>query len=752
MGENVLNKTESGLVPYSACAGCCAYWLLEDLPKMRLRNPMKAGNYKVFMRHMARLRLFPPDKHFVQAWMIIKAYWASKGETKLPNAVEATLFGKEGTKGAGMMACLHACGVLETVNPLECSHQHVRKVFKIELLKLLKERGDDTHAAERARRPKLNLSDFADVIIRRVIPTLARLSSNESFDELSQTGRQEQSAKRFAVQPISILCHVSGDMFACRMKTKDGMMHPIDKSMALKAIKLWEGGPDSLNDFLLMTKVRLVTPNAAWPCSVFNQSSISPLTRGLRIKLRAEGTPLPDLLNKSKHELNLKKKPKGRPARKKGMFKSYWDTHKTPNMQMIVGVQKHANSTVAPIIECPFCNTSVKSKHGLKMHLNSCKSTGPFKKRKSQNVQPAKHAKPANCAKPSVRTSQQMSWTSVACQALNGNIRSFNLPEEEEFNKLKSSTSISNMSLRFFNDEYIQASIDKKWLWIFSAELWERVNHDRRVGVYTSADYLSNMLEWYETHDLNQCNVYWDGISETKTYIDPIGVFQVHPLACKGRLVEGCHRLLVMVLKGHGFFPVELQALEKTEGLLDISWMSFWEVVEGTSENVMLRRVTPNGFEVRVPAEISLLSPADGLVSSDVFGAGYHLGSAPYFGGPILLSKLVDYISKCQFGPRSVMVDMVNEEQQGQQSEWIVVVWNKTFHSRNRFSVKARIHVTSACEKKCASLEDLLSKKLNCKMLYFVSSSIGKSGHTSMLFEIIYRACSFAGDGVRNCY
>ena len=53
---------------------------------------MKAENYKVFMRHMARLRLFPPDKHFVQAWMIIKAYWASKGETKLPNAVEATLW------------------------------------------------------------------------------------------------------------------------------------------------------------------------------------------------------------------------------------------------------------------------------------------------------------------------------------------------------------------------------------------------------------------------------------------------------------------------------------------------------------------------------------------------------------------------------------------------------------------------------------------------------------------------------------
>ena len=45
----------------------------------------------------------------------------------------------------------------------------------------------------------------------------------------------------------------------------------------------------------------------------------------------------------------------------------------------------------------------------------------------------------------------------------------------------------------------------------------------------------------------------------------------------------------------------------------------------GTSQNATLRRVTPNGFDVEVPAEFPLLSPADGPVSSDVFGAGYHL-------------------------------------------------------------------------------------------------------------------------------
>ena len=110
---------------------------------------------------------------------------------------------------------------------------------------------------------------------------------------------------------------------------------------------------------------------------------------------------------------------------------------------------------------------------------------------------------------------------------------------------------------------------------------------------------------------------------------------------------------------GTSFSLYELHTLEQTEGLFDISWMTFWKVVEGTSKNATLARVTPNGFAVQVPSETPLLSPADGLVSSDVFGAGYHLGSAPYFGGPILRSKLVNYIRKCQFGPRSVMVDMV---------------------------------------------------------------------------------------------
>ena len=88
-----------------------------------------------------------------------------------------------------------------------------------------------------------------------MIPELAEFSTNESFDKLSQTQRQEQSANRFAVQPVDTVCHVSGDMYACRMKSKDGVMHPVDKNMALQAIKLWEVGPESLNDFLLMTEV-----------------------------------------------------------------------------------------------------------------------------------------------------------------------------------------------------------------------------------------------------------------------------------------------------------------------------------------------------------------------------------------------------------------------------------------------------------------------------------------------------------------
>ena len=77
------------------------------------------------------------------------------------------------------------------------------KLYASEVVKLLKDRGKDTQAAERARRPKLNLADFGKVIIQE----------------------------------------------------KDGIMHPVDKNMALQAIKLWEVGPDSLNDFLLMTEV-----------------------------------------------------------------------------------------------------------------------------------------------------------------------------------------------------------------------------------------------------------------------------------------------------------------------------------------------------------------------------------------------------------------------------------------------------------------------------------------------------------------
>ena len=87
------------------------------------------------------------------------------------------------------------------------------------------------------------------------------------------------------------------------MKSKNGIMHPVAKNMALQAIKLWDVGPDNLNDVLLMTEIRFVTPNAAWSDSVFNQSSISPMKRGLRKKLRAEGVPLPDLLSTSNYEL-----------------------------------------------------------------------------------------------------------------------------------------------------------------------------------------------------------------------------------------------------------------------------------------------------------------------------------------------------------------------------------------------------------------------------------------------------------------
>ena len=80
MGDVVFETTENVFVPHSAWAGCSSHFLLEDLPNLRKRNPMNPGNYKSFMVHMSRLRLFSIDKHFVKAWEIIKAYGPRKAK------------------------------------------------------------------------------------------------------------------------------------------------------------------------------------------------------------------------------------------------------------------------------------------------------------------------------------------------------------------------------------------------------------------------------------------------------------------------------------------------------------------------------------------------------------------------------------------------------------------------------------------------------------------------------------------------
>ena len=111
---------------------------------------------------------------------------------------------------------------------------------------------------------------------------------------------------------------------------------------------------------------------------------------------------------------------------------------------MIKGVQAHANSTVTPAMQCLFCKKSVKSRHGLRTHLNFCNSNGAHKKRKHQNGQPPKPAKstkstkpekPANPAIPPA--SVLISWASGSCKLLSGSIKNFDLPDEEEFDKLK---------------------------------------------------------------------------------------------------------------------------------------------------------------------------------------------------------------------------------------------------------------------------------------------------------------------------
>ena len=54
-----------------------------------------------------------------------------KGRNKLLNTGEASLFGKEGSKGAGMMANVHANSVAGIANVLECHHQNCPKAVRL---------------------------------------------------------------------------------------------------------------------------------------------------------------------------------------------------------------------------------------------------------------------------------------------------------------------------------------------------------------------------------------------------------------------------------------------------------------------------------------------------------------------------------------------------------------------------------------------------------------------------------------------
>ena len=80
MGDVVFETTENGLVPHSAWAGCSSHFLLEDLPNLRKRNPINPGNYKSFMVHMSRLRLFSIDKHFVKHGKLSKRIGPQKAK------------------------------------------------------------------------------------------------------------------------------------------------------------------------------------------------------------------------------------------------------------------------------------------------------------------------------------------------------------------------------------------------------------------------------------------------------------------------------------------------------------------------------------------------------------------------------------------------------------------------------------------------------------------------------------------------
>ena len=223
---------------------------------------------------------------------------------------------------------------------------------------------------------------------------------------------------------------------------------------------------------------------------------------------------------------------------------------------------------------------------------------------------------------------------------------------------------------KWFSDQYIGWSISEGTLWAFSQDLWDRVDHDRRVVLKYGPQELSAVMVWFDTHFLHeQEHFYMCGWKYVDT-MEEVGDFRIDQLTQRAVLNEGNHRLLKMVKNGHGLFSVK-----PIRGATADSGSPLYKIISTTSTHVTVLQV--HGLdrdEYRT-----------NTCASTVFQVAHCLNFGPAFVGPLQTAQVAQCVENAQSGAQCAVIYDANDILG-------VILWEKESQSINVkvFSVGGR--------------------------------------------------------------
>ena len=246
--------------------------------------------------------------------------------------------------------------------------------------------------------------------------------------------------------------------------------------------------------------------------------------------------------------------------------------------------------------------------------------------------------------------------------------------------------------LKFFSDEYVRVSIYRHMLWAPAASLWNIVEFDRSAQPKSLEpdDYLDKMMDWFETHPLNEFKGLSCDSNEYFTETDPIGQLVVDSKTKMATLVEGNYRLLIMILRVGGFFPVKVTETTNADGKGSISSIPFWKVIAGTSSRATICEVNMYGqkLDVRSAPAASEVHRGYWLTAVDIFILGLKLQIGVEFMGPLSLDQVIEVVNRSECGIKFAIVNTTRQVAGGQ--HWVGVLWEKQ-HSTPKPTIVVRV-------------------------------------------------------------